>query len=91
MAKVCIANGDLAAADKEFDAALAELENYPAPLVAWKVQAARARLELQMGDVTAAQEARERALEIVNLIAANVADEKLRTTFLDAATKEAQI
>ena len=31
--------GDLTAAEKHFDAALAELENYPAPLVAWKVHA----------------------------------------------------
>jgi tetratricopeptide (TPR) repeat protein len=86
MAQVSIANGDLAEAEKHFDAALAELANYPAPLVTWKVYAGRARLKSQMGDAAGAEESSARAKEIVNFIAANVNDEKLRTTFLKAAS-----
>jgi len=84
MARVCVAAGDLVEAEKEFDAALAELEDYPAPLVAWKVHAGRARLKAQTGDDAEAQAASTRASEIVNSIAANVVDEKLRHTFLTA-------
>src|SRR6185295_12792752 len=35
MGKLAIANSDLAEAEKQFDAALTELSNYPAPLVTW--------------------------------------------------------
>jgi serine/threonine protein kinase/tetratricopeptide (TPR) repeat protein len=86
MAKVAIANGELSEAEKHFDAALAELANYPAPLVTWKVYAGRVRLKSQMGDAAGAEESSARAKEIVNFIAANVNDEKLRTTFLKAAS-----
>ena len=88
MAKIAIANGELAEAEKHFDAALAELSSYPAPLVTWKVHAERARVKSQLGDTAGAQESSERAKEIVNFIAANVNDEKLRSTFLKAAFKE---
>ncbi|HEX5876700.1 MAG TPA: hypothetical protein VFY60_18785, partial [Pyrinomonadaceae bacterium] len=88
MAKVHIASGDLAAADQSFEAALAELENYPAPLVAWKVHAGRAKLKRQLADTTGAQESSERAREIVNDIASNVTDEKLRNGFLQSAGQD---
>ncbi len=88
MAKVSIASGDLVAAEQHFNSALAELKDYPAPVVAWKVHAGRARLKLQMGDAAEAQEASARASEIVNAIAANVTDEKLRTTFLKAVSTD---
>jgi len=84
-ARVAIAAGDLAGAEEQFAAALAELEQYPAPLVAWKVHAGRARLKSQMGDIAGAQEASARASEIVEYIASNVADETLRIRFLAAA------
>ena len=84
MAQVSIENGDLAEAEKHFDAALNELANYPAPLVTWKVHAGRARLKSQMGDAAGAQESSARAKEIVNFIAGNVNDEKLRDNFLSA-------
>jgi serine/threonine protein kinase/tetratricopeptide (TPR) repeat protein len=85
-AKLAIAGGDLAEAEKQFDAALAELGNYPAPLVAWKVHAEHAQLKLQMDDTTGARESSARARAIVNSIAANVHDENLRATFLKATT-----
>ena len=87
MAKVYIAGGELRAADEHFDAALAELENYPVPLVTWKVHAERAQLKRQLGDADEAQKASARASEIVNYIASNVNDEKLRHQFLHATAK----
>jgi tetratricopeptide (TPR) repeat protein len=66
-ARIALGENDLTEAEKNFDAALAELEKYPVPLVAWKVQAGLARLKTQMGEA-AAQEASARASEIVNFI-----------------------
>lgn len=87
MAEVSIASGNLVEAQQHFDAALAELENYPAPLVEWRTYAGVARLKSNQGDISGAQEASERAAEIVNAIATNVSDENLRNTFLNAAGK----
>jgi tetratricopeptide (TPR) repeat protein len=85
MGRVSVASGDFADAEKHFDDALAEMEEYPAPLVAWKVHAARAQLKSKMGDAAGAKEASGQAFEIVNSIAANVTDEKLRSVFLSSA------
>jgi tetratricopeptide (TPR) repeat protein len=84
MARVSMKAGDLEAAEKHFDAAVAELGDYPAPLVEWRVHAGRARLKSKMGDEAGAADASARASEIINLIAGNVKDEKLRNTFLSA-------
>jgi tetratricopeptide (TPR) repeat protein len=86
MARVSIKAGDLAAAEKHFEASLKELRDYPAPLVEWRVHAGRARLKSKMGDTEGAEEAKERASEVINLIAANVRDENLRDTFLKSAS-----
>jgi len=86
MGKVSVAAGRLAEAETSFEAALSELRAYPAPLVAWKVHAGRARLKSQLGDSAGAEEASAQATEIVNFIAANVNDEKLRNTFLKAVS-----
>lgn len=85
MAELLTVEGDLAGAEQNFDAALAELKEYPAPLVTWKVHAGMARLRSQAGDTAGAEEHSKQALEIVNSIATNVADEKLRANFLTAA------
>jgi serine/threonine protein kinase/tetratricopeptide (TPR) repeat protein len=87
-AKVCLAANDLSEAEKNFDLALAELERYPVPLVAWKVHAGKARLKTQLGHEAAAQESSARASEIVNFIASNVNDETLRANFLQASRNE---
>jgi hypothetical protein len=60
------------------------LRSYPSPLTAWKIYAELGRLKLRSGDSAAAQEAFAQSAEIVNSIAANVADEKLRETFLNS-------
>ncbi len=88
MARVSIADRDLVGAEQSFGAALAELEKYPAPLVEWKVQAERAQLKSQMGDVAEAEQASTRAREIVDSIAANVTDETLRNIFLNATREQ---
>lgn len=85
--RVAVAAGELSAAEQHFAAALAELEAYPAPLVAWKVYAGRARLKSQLGDLAGAEEASARASEIVDYIASQVTDETLRNTFREAARK----
>ena len=79
MARVSIKAGDLEAAEKHFDAALNELRDYPAPLVAWRVHADQARLKSKMDDIAGAEEKLLHAPpEIINHIAGNVKDEKLR-------------
>ena len=45
MAELLTVEGDLAGAEQSFAAALAELKEYPAPLVTWKVHAGIARLK----------------------------------------------
>jgi tetratricopeptide (TPR) repeat protein len=85
MAELLIEKNDLEGAEQHFNAALAELNDYPAPLVAWKVHAGMARLKSLSNDAAGAAEHSARALEIVQSVAANVADEKLRNTFLTAA------
>jgi serine/threonine protein kinase/tetratricopeptide (TPR) repeat protein len=85
MAERLFASDDLAGAEERFNAALEELTQYPAPLVAWKVHAGIARLKMKSGDAAAAAEHSSRAFELVNSIAANVNDDNLRTNFLSAA------
>jgi len=83
-ARISIAANDSAAAAPEFAAALAQLDQYPAPLTAWRTYADLARLQSTMGDSAAAQESFVRAAELVQEIAANVTDEDLRNTFLNS-------
>jgi hypothetical protein len=88
-AEIAMARGDLAAAGAELDIALDQLREYPAPLVAWKTYGALGRLRSRSGDHASAREAFTQAAAIVNSIATNTADERLRQTFLDsAAVKE---
>jgi tetratricopeptide (TPR) repeat protein/predicted Ser/Thr protein kinase len=85
MAQLEVARGDLAEAEKQFEAALDELRAYPAPLAAWKTYAELGRVKLQSGDTSAAQEAFAQAAEIVQLIAANTGEKELRETFMNSA------
>jgi tetratricopeptide (TPR) repeat protein len=84
MARIAIAGGDTRAVESEFIAALAELQEYPAPLVTWRICAALGRLKVTLGDSSGARDAFGRAAEIVNECAANVADANLRATFLNS-------
>jgi tetratricopeptide (TPR) repeat protein len=84
MAQIAIAENDSGLAETEIQAALADLQTYPAPLVTWKTYAALGRMKSEQEDHEAAQEAFSRAAQIVDGIAANVNDEALRNTFLNS-------
>jgi tetratricopeptide (TPR) repeat protein len=83
-AQIAIAASDPATAEKEFAAALDELQRHPAPLVAWRTYADLGRLQAQRDDPTAAQSSFKQAAEIVMACAANVSDSDLRATFLSS-------
>jgi tetratricopeptide (TPR) repeat protein len=85
LAEVAIARGDLTAGETQLNAALDQLREFPAPLVAWRIYATLGRLRLQMGESASAREAFAQAAKIIEQIAANVSDEKLRATFLNSA------
>jgi ATP/maltotriose-dependent transcriptional regulator MalT len=56
-AETAMASGQSDIAENEIEAAVEELERYPAPLVAWKAQALRARVYSSLGKSVAADEA----------------------------------
>lgn len=82
LAEIAIAEGDVATAETEFAAALDELRRYPVPVVEWTIQAALGRLKARAGDEVAARDAFAKSAEIIDSIAASVADASLRETFL---------
>jgi len=77
--------GDNAEAEKQYEAALKELREYPAPLVAWRTYSDLARLKKEVGDDSGAREVFARAADIVDAIANNISDGALRGTFLKSA------
>lgn len=81
LAEVAIARGDLTKTEVHLDAALNRVAGYPVPLVEWRIYCLLGRLRLQSGDGTA-DEAFEKASCIVQEIAGNIEDEKLRASFL---------
>jgi serine/threonine protein kinase/tetratricopeptide (TPR) repeat protein len=83
-AQIAIAGGDPVSAEVEFNAALDEMNRYPAPLVEWKTYAALGRLESRHGNPDRASSAFTRAAEIVKACAASVTDDDLRVTFLNS-------
>jgi hypothetical protein len=83
LADVAIARCNPDDAETELRAALDVLAAYPVPLVAWKLYSTLGRLRLRMNDGSSA-EAFKNAFTIVEMIAANVEDEMLRTSFLGA-------
>ena len=62
--------------------ALQEFENYPVPVVAWRIYAQLGQLRSAQGDQVGAGEAFGKAAKIVNDIAASVTDDALREGFL---------
>src|SRR5207245_8994192 len=84
LSDIAVARNAFDEADTELRAALDILAQYPVPVTAWKVHAARGRLCLKGADGAGAREAFSHAAEIVRGIAANVQDERLRAVFLDS-------
>lgn len=83
-AQIAIALGNNNLAREQFEAALEVLDQYPVPVVKWKVLASQGRLLSSLGDQQAALEAFVDAREIVEQCAANVFDERLRSIFLNS-------
>jgi serine/threonine protein kinase/tetratricopeptide (TPR) repeat protein len=89
LSQVAIARGDGAEGEKQLEAALSVLREYPVPVVAWKTYAELGRLRSQLGNRAAASEAFNQSGKVINSIASNITDDKLRATFLtSAAVKE---
>jgi tetratricopeptide (TPR) repeat protein/predicted Ser/Thr protein kinase len=74
--------GDLHAAEQELLDAQATLGDRPAPLAAWRIQAALGRVRHRRGDVTGSRVAFAEAAAIVDRIAAGIDDAELRSGFL---------
>jgi DNA-binding winged helix-turn-helix (wHTH) protein/tetratricopeptide (TPR) repeat protein len=81
LAEAAVSGDNLAEAETQLNAALLQLDRYSVPLVAWRVYCVLGRVRLQLSHGSTA-EAFERASSIVQMIAANVHEEKLRTSFL---------
>jgi DNA-binding winged helix-turn-helix (wHTH) protein/tetratricopeptide (TPR) repeat protein len=81
LAEAAYSQGDLPEAEMQLNTALDRLAGCPVPIVTWKIHSMLGRLHLQLGDGSAA-EAFERASAIVQMIAANIEEEKLRASFL---------
>ena len=88
LAETAIAREDLVEANAHLNTALDLLAAYPVPLVEWKIFSLLGRLRLQSADKSAG-EAFERASSVVQAIAANSEDEKLRASFLGSSAVQA--
>jgi tetratricopeptide (TPR) repeat protein len=68
----------------EYQAALDVLDEYPVPVVRWRVIAGLGKLLSSTGDVEGSLKAFGEAKKIIEEIAANVSDNSLRTTFMES-------
>jgi len=82
LAKIAMAEGDMATAEAELNSGLAILHEFPAPLVAWKTWSMLGRLHAGLGREEAARAAYGEAASVIRHIAGNVSDERLRGIFL---------
>jgi len=80
--EIALAKGAAAEAETELHAALELLRGYPVPILEWKVLAVLGRLHSAGNDLAGARNAFSRSAGIVQRIADNAPDDKLRTTFL---------
>jgi DNA-binding winged helix-turn-helix (wHTH) protein/tetratricopeptide (TPR) repeat protein len=80
-AEIAMAGTQPEAAEAEIEAAVEELARYPAPLVAWKAHALRARVYSSLRKNVAADEANAAAASVAREIAEHVNDEELRQRF----------
>ena len=84
LARGAIARGKLTEGVAFLETALAQLRQYPCPIVTWKLESARAGVEKKLGDHEQEIAALERARVIIRELAAHVEDEELRTMFLNS-------
>jgi tetratricopeptide (TPR) repeat protein len=84
LARIAFARGDLATGLTFMETALAQLQRHPCPIVAWKLESARARACADLGKHDQAAAAFERAASIMRTIAGQIEDEPTRATFLSS-------
>jgi len=84
-AEIALARGTANEAAAELDSALGVLGSYPVPVLEWKVLAVLGRVHSAGSDAARAREAFARSAAIIQRIASNAPDEKLRGTFLDSS------
>jgi tetratricopeptide (TPR) repeat protein len=82
--EIAIAEGKPEVARGEYQAALDVLDEYPVPVVRWRVLAGLGKLLSSTGDAERSLKAFGEAKKIVEEIAANVSDNSLRTTFMES-------
>jgi len=82
LAKIAIAEGNLATAEAELNSAVAILHEFPAPLVAWKTWSLLGRVYVALGQENSARAAYREAASVIRQIAGNVNDEHLRGILL---------
>ena len=84
LGEVAAARNLFVEAETQFQTAVALLQQYPAPLLAWKTYAAWGRIRLENGDPGLAGKAFDEARLIITQLAANTDEEDLRQTFLNS-------
>jgi tetratricopeptide (TPR) repeat protein/class 3 adenylate cyclase len=83
LGEIAAAIGDTNTAEEELMRSLEPFAKNPAPLVEWKNQAALGRLLRKRGRPAAAQDAFNRAVDVVKQISAGIMDAELRLGFLN--------
>jgi tetratricopeptide (TPR) repeat protein/predicted Ser/Thr protein kinase len=81
-AEIALLRGATVEAESELHSALELLRSYPVPVIEWKILAVLGRLHSVGNDPERARDAFSRSAAIVQKIAGNSPDEKLRATFL---------
>jgi tetratricopeptide (TPR) repeat protein len=84
-AEIALSRGVAGEAETELHFALELLRSYPVPILEWKVLAVLGRLHAAGNDPARARSVFSRSATMVQRIAGNSPDEKLRATFLDSA------
>ncbi len=83
-AKIARAQGNDEIAEREFRTALEEIQEYPVPVLAWRVYAELGDLKATAGEAVASREAFASAAGIINQIAASVRDPDLQNIFVSS-------
>jgi tetratricopeptide (TPR) repeat protein len=83
-AEIALSRGAAVEAETELHSALELLRSYPVPILEWKILAVLGRLHFAGNDPAGARSAFSQSAAIVQRIASNSPDDKLRATFLDS-------
>ena len=83
-AEIELAEGNLDSARSELEQALKILDDYPVPVVRWRVLADLGHVLNETGDSVGAKAALANSREIIEHIASHVNDEALRSTFINS-------